>query len=210
MAQKQSEEQRARSPTPPPWSPITPTASAIPLAATMLNQPLNLPPNVPISESTNTDVIALRAALAILQTQRGQSIQNIQTLDRQRASALVYPEEFRRGLIEGLIHSQHEVETIFDEEDRQEDQIGALRTDAQTLVSPLQDFGDIPAALNVVRCPPINWAKYHIVGEVLDQLHEQQRRMPEPGQISQSLSTRPHSIAAPYSPWHDKGGKSKP
>ena len=206
MAQRQSEERRIRSPSPPPWSPITPTFSALPLAAAMLNQPVNLPPNIPIPESTNTDMIALRAALVLLQMQRVQSIENIQTLDRQRSTALAYPDEFRQGLLNGTIRSQHEARSIFDEEDyRQDDhQAESIQTGERLIASPLEGFGDLPAAINVVRCPPVNWAKYHIAGHILDQLHEQQRRIPEAGQISQSLPSRPHTIAAPYSPWHDQ------
>ena len=68
-------------------------------------------------------------------------------------------------------------------------------------------FVDIPAAQNVVRCPPINWAKYHIVGESLDKLHDEQRKRPTPGQphTDEESSRAPvHVVAAPYNPWIDK------
>ena len=137
--------------------------------------------------------------------QRLRSAQNMQTLDRQRKLALAHPEEFRAGLIDGTIRSQHELETVFDEEESQEEEEQKENpSESTTSVSPLKDFGKIPAPLHVIRCPPVNWAKYHVAGEVLDQLHEQQRRLPGSGLVSQTLPSRPHAIAAPYSPWHDK------
>ena len=71
-------------------------------------------------------------------------------------------------------------------------------------------FGEIPSEQNVVRMPPINWAKYHIVGESLDKLHEEQRSRPVAGQPlrDENLKSRSrapeHVIASPYDPWKDK------
>lgn len=68
-------------------------------------------------------------------------------------------------------------------------------------------FGTVPGVQNVVRSPPINWAKYHIVGESLDKLHEEQTARPKPGQPRRDgdpLRAPKHVIAAPYSPWTDK------
>lgn len=63
-------------------------------------------------------------------------------------------------------------------------------------------FSRIPGPQDIVRMPPISWDKYHVVGESLDALHEQQRRWPGsvPGQDSKG---REHSVAAPYSPFYD-------
>lgn len=66
---------------------------------------------------------------------------------------------------------------------------------------------DIPGPQNVVRCPPVNWAKYHIVGDPLEKLHDEQRRRPTPGQPhmdEEPINTTEHVIAAPYSPWTDR------
>lgn len=70
---------------------------------------------------------------------------------------------------------------------------------------------NIPGPQNVVRCPPINWAKYHVVGESLDILHEEQRNRPSQGQVrrdGEGVGTRaPEAvIAAPYSPFTDSLG----
>jgi hypothetical protein len=62
-------------------------------------------------------------------------------------------------------------------------------------------FSAPPAAQNVYRMPPINWNKYHVTGGALDQLHEQQKRRPSPGQ-PEGLegSSEEYVMAAPYAP----------
>ena len=107
-------------------------------------------------------------------------------------------------MVDGTIRSEREPETVFDEEESHSEEEQRPSESSFSSVSPLKDFGQMPAPLNVIRCPPVNWAKYHIAGEVLDQLHEQQRRLPDSGPVSQTLPSRPQAIAAPYSPWHDK------
>jgi hypothetical protein len=39
----------------------------------------------------------------------------------------------------------------------------------------------LPKMQSVVRCPPINWAQYGVVGESLDKLHAEQVAAPTPG-----------------------------
>jgi hypothetical protein len=39
----------------------------------------------------------------------------------------------------------------------------------------------LPKPQSIVRCPPINWAQYGIVGESLDKLHAEQVAAPTPG-----------------------------
>ena len=87
-----------------------------------------------------------------------------------------------------------------------------------------RDMGmEIPGSQNVVRMPPVNWAQYHIVGESLDKLHEEQRRRPVGGDVIGEEDLRPreggrergeeHVIARPYDPFVDKlgsgGGRRK-
>lgn len=62
------------------------------------------------------------------------------------------------------------------------------------------DFSNIPSPQDVVRCPPIEWAKYHILGEPLDKLHKEQRMRPGVG----GHQGRESVIAAAYSPFADK------
>ena len=63
-------------------------------------------------------------------------------------------------------------------------------------------FDSIPGPQNVVRMPYINWEKYHISGDALDSMHEQQRRWPGNFAYGQDRG-REHVVAAPYSPWLD-------
>ena len=58
----------------------------------------------------------------------------------------------------------------------------------------------IPKPQNVVRMPPINWAKYQIVGEPLDKMHEEQLHRPSCGR------PRPpeYVLASPYRPLVDE------
>lgn len=61
-------------------------------------------------------------------------------------------------------------------------------------------FPAVPLPQDVVRCPPIEWAKYNIVGESLDKLHQDQQV--RPGDIDSSQ--RESVVAAPYNPFLDK------
>ena len=63
-------------------------------------------------------------------------------------------------------------------------------------------FDRIPGPQTVVRMPHVNWDKYHVVGEALDSMHEQQRRWPGSFEYGQERG-REHVVAAPYSPWLD-------
>jgi hypothetical protein len=68
--------------------------------------------------------------------------------------------------------------------------------------SPASPFGHIPVPQNVVRMPPINWAKYQVVGEPLDRMHEEQLYRPSPGQPSRERAPE-HVLASPYRPLVD-------
>ncbi|KAL2182722.1 hypothetical protein L209DRAFT_759938 [Thermothelomyces heterothallicus CBS 203.75] len=93
-----------------------------------------------------------------------------------------------------------------------------------------QPWQRLPRPQNVVRCPPINWAKYGVVGESLDKLHAEQVAAPTPGapmvlgpggtyefkaggsaeDQSRGATTageqprRLVGVAAPYNPFRDK------
>ncbi|KAK3080441.1 hypothetical protein LTS18_001369 [Coniosporium uncinatum] len=85
---------------------------------------------------------------------------------------------------------------------------------------PPSKFGAMPAPQNIVRMPAINWAKYNVVGESLDSLHEEQRRYPTLGTPARNghLSSPPnpnvrapeHHIAKPYDPMTDKPERPAP
>ena len=198
MSSSDPHEDAARYPSPPPQD--TP-------------QP---PPLIPFSESDNSDAIALRSAISILQIQKQQALRDLKTLERQKMAAVADPEAFaadvaagkvktasRGGLSVGPILEKPLKESAGDSED------SAMESEADdgrpSQISPR--FGPIPGPQNVVRTPPINWAKYHIVGESLDKLHDEQKARPIPGQPRKDgdpLRAPEHIIAAPYNPWSDK------
>ena len=171
-------------------------------------------PLQPISESENSDAIALRSALSILQIQRQQSLRDLITLERQKFEAVADPETFAKNVLTGNIRpaSNHGILGQGQDVRRAWDQHQYANGDGEC------DMGNsnggrpssvdtIPNPQNIVRCPPVNWAKYHVVGDALDKLHEQQRSHPAPGQprTDQDVTRPPeHVIAAPYRPWADK------
>lgn len=214
---------RPASPVAPPYSPITPVMSSTNLfentAGYQYAPPEEVPlppPLIPISESENPDAIALRAALSILQIQRQQTLRDMKKLEQQKKAAVANPEGFAADVTKGKVKTISgnglvvgptlEVEHKTSSDDFQD---SALDSDSDN-ERPLREgakFENIPGPQNIVRMPPINWAKYHIVGESLDKLHEEQRTRPVPGQPrrNEDLSRAPeHVIAAPYNPWTDK------
>ena len=196
----------SQSPVPPPYSPITPelpTASLATASTQHSSRPppprarVQHPPPVPISESTNSDAIALRAALSVLQLQRLRAVQDLQTLERQKLAATADPEAFSRALTEGKIATSKDERVLADfvssqdVEGNHDSPQPESKTDEVDRKGFHSEFGTIPSAQNIARCPPITWEKYHVVGEVLDKLHnEQQAATPE--------------VTAAYSPWKDK------
>ena len=199
------------------------------------------PQPLPISESTNSDAIALRAAMSILQLQRQQALRDMQTLEEQKEAAVANPEAFARDVASGKIKvrgmrdilgpvgamptdindesSGREGElhpSLADDVKDREEMDDSETQDDKSAAQLNSDFGEIPSEQNVVRMPPINWAKYHIVGESLDKLHAEQRARPVAGQPLRDEDLKPkprapeHVIASPYDPWRDKlEGKEK-
>ena len=136
-------------------------------------------------------------------------MRDIKTLQRQKQQAVADPEQFVNGLKSGDIKSAATQALIGPFEHSQEDaeMIDADTEDNSASRAQSNTFGTIPAPQNVIRCPPINWAKYHVVGESLDKLHDEQRRRPTPGvpNVDYGTTMAPsHVIAAPYRPWADK------
>ncbi|CAF9916005.1 MAG: hypothetical protein ALECFALPRED_010466 [Alectoria fallacina] len=209
-----------------------PLLSTRPLPTAQMPEP---PQPVPISESTNSDAIALRAAMSILQLQRQQALRDMQTLEKQKEAAVANPEAFARDIASGKIRARGmrgilgpvgEVQDGLKVVDsrRKGEREGGPADDVEdggdlddsgdegdkSTADTSKAFGEIPSEQNVVRMPPINWAKYHIVGESLDKLHEEQRSRPVAGQPLRDADLKPkqrapeHIIASPYDPWRDK------
>jgi hypothetical protein len=185
------------SPERPTYSPVTPTlsqASLAPQDVPELPPPrwMDEPPSaLPVSLDDNPDAIALRATLSILQIQRQQALRDMRDLDKMKTSALDAPEEFVRDLQAGRLSSKAP---------QTDDEISS---DTGTKMSK---FGRIPAPQNIVRQPPIEWSKYHIVGQPLDRMHQIQQQYPGSTEdMSANLNQlQPHTVAAPYRPFVDK------
>ncbi|KAF2663053.1 hypothetical protein K491DRAFT_584474 [Lophiostoma macrostomum CBS 122681] len=227
---------RSQSPDRPPISPLTPTATAAklvlpeppelrthvlpPPAATFIQRP----PALPISESENPDAIALRSAISLLQLQREKSKRDIKTLQDLKSAAISDPEGFARSVQAQAKQSSKAQPDVLSATLLEDDgpvldgdegiasgKPGERRKDSAGGSGATSKFPTIPQPQNIVRCPPVNWAKYHIVGEPLDKMHEEQRRYPgssEPSRTQQGVKAPPHAVAAPYSPFAD--GMSDP
>lgn len=175
------------------------------------------PSPVPISESDNPDVIALRSAISLLQFQKQKALNDIKTLDELKRAAAADPEGFSRELIAGNLSSRHDNQFIDTEIEMEDDDNNEDKPEDEAEEETKPKFAKIPKPQNVVRMPPINWAKYHIVGEPLDKMHEEQRNRPFAGVPRQDPNQRAseHFVAAPYRPLTDriespvKGGRGK-
>ncbi|GAB7357025.1 hypothetical protein MBLNU459_g7851t1 [Dothideomycetes sp. NU459] len=64
------------------------------------------------------------------------------------------------------------------------------------------NFRPIPKPQEVVRCPPIEWTRYNVIGESLDKLHRQQQLRPGNGDVT----ARDSVVAARYDPFLDTLG----
>ncbi|KAL4952701.1 hypothetical protein BDW69DRAFT_167038 [Aspergillus filifer] len=161
------------------------------------------PPPVPISESENPDAIALRSAISILQLQKQQSLRDIQTLERMKVVAAEDPERFAGELAEGKLAPREKGGFIdFNHDDEDDNEEGE---DTNMEESGPKELGRLPAAQNVVRMPPVNWAKYQVVGESLDKMHEEQLRRPSTGEPRRDEGPAPeYMLASPYRPLVDK------
>jgi hypothetical protein len=211
LAVAQSLEHHPRRPS---YSPVTPTSpDGIPDAdARQEERPefIDEPDPLPISLEENSDAIALKAALSILQMQKQQSQRDIKQLDKMKAAANTEPEAFIDALRAGKLNKAPRQAVIdVDDEDDEDGGHADGGTPSNFIAGSNKldcDVGQFPNPQIVVRCPPINWAKYHVVGESLDKIHEEQRRRPEPGNPRRDEYGRPpeHVIAAPYRPLIDK------
>jgi len=196
------------------------------------------PPPVPITFDENPDALALKSAIAVLQIQRRKAAEDIRRLQRAKEAALGDPDAFGHDLAEGRVVAS-------------EGGLGiqaSLLDDPLSSTSSSEDEGDgagepkvkkekkkeaepdgkkawhsLPARQNVVRCPPVNWSQYAVVGESLDKLHADQVAAPTqgtPAAIGQGgvyefkggdgKKERLLGLAAPYTPGRDGLPEKKP
>jgi hypothetical protein len=183
---------------------------------------------VPIQESDNSDVIALRSAIALLQLQKETGKRDIQTLLKLKQEAAADPEGFVSELVKRKAEDSHDGPPVDDllsptlrylvdavkaesAPDRQQD---TGTTDAAKRKGPADQgtsddddevpednskFAATPKPQNIFRMPPINWAKYQVVGPSLDKLHEEQRDRPVQAQpFREDVRAESYVMAAPY------------
>ncbi|KAI4189868.1 MAG: hypothetical protein LQ346_005031 [Caloplaca aetnensis] len=213
----------SESPHGPPYSPISPVMSnSLPLQGSQstipLAEPRKRPLLEPFSEIDNSDAIALRAAISVLQIQRQQALRDLKTLERQKHVAVADPEAFCTAVAEGRVKTQSSgvlgFQPAFDpsslgnveDSDGEEEEEAGIATAEKPVTARFENF---PGPQDVVRCPPINWAKYHVAGRQLDKLHEEQRKRPSNNPIGNNPSqakAEEHIIAAPYNPFKDQLG----
>lgn len=157
------------------------------------------PASTPIEFESNPDVIALRSAITVLQMQKSRATADIQTLSQIKNEAIDHPDEFIRDLAQGRIGQGARPDAGDDEATR------------PWAAQP------IPKAQDVVRCPPINWSQYEVVGESLDKLHAEQVTKPTQGTPAavgaggvyqfkggDGKQEEYPGVAAPYAPLRDK------
>ncbi|KAE9962983.1 hypothetical protein BLS_009811 [Venturia inaequalis] len=205
------------------------------------------PPTEPFSDKSNPDGIALRSTASLLQMQAAKAKQDLQALEQLKALAVQDPVAFTQELVAGRVKTQANtggilgptlgpMDSLFkdavseevksEENETMKDTPNAAEDDTSTPSASMSNtasrFPQIPAPQNIVRVPPINWAKYGVVGDALDRLHEEQRTNPSPSQpeILPTRDTQPsqpvleqhqdsadkapaYQVAAPYNPLKD-------
>lgn len=134
--------------------------------------------------------------------QKQQSLRDIKALERLKEAASANPEAFAHDLAEGRMRPEDHGAVIQFSDD------GDMDIDADTDDTKMKDdgtssFGRLPQPQNIVRMPPINWAKYNVVGEPLDRMHEEQLRRPSSGAPGREPAPE-HVLASPYRPLVDK------
>lgn len=187
------------SPARPSYSPVTPTLAQSQLPpGDAPEQWLDEPEPLPVSLEDNPDAIALRATLSLLQMQRQQSLRDIRDLDRTKQKALKDPKSFVDDLKAGKLQKPKPTQISFDDAEESDEDVKNPEGSSR--------YGQLPNPQEVVRCPPIEWSKYHIVGQSLDTLHEIQQRYPGITEetLVEGVQPQSHEIAAPYRPFIDK------
>lgn len=212
------QQSRPSSPPQPPYSPLTPTLAAARLDTNvppLPQQPLRTythskpdatfipPPPAPlevIDFDSNTDVLAVKSAISVLQLQKKKAAQDIRTLQRFKNQAMQDPEAFLLAADRGEIRTEGDAAFLEDSEEEDEDEVngyvemdgvegretkGDVHKDSNERNGKPQtkgqsSFPPLPIPQKVVKVPPINWAQYGVIGESLDKLHNDQLRHPTP------------------------------
>lgn len=173
-------------------------------------------------------MIALRSAIAILQMQARNAGSDVRRLRDVKERALRDPEAFlgarERGEVrvrDGGFGPSYESEDEDDDEDSEPGMKGEhdVKMDGEGRDGSAEKKGEewlLPRMQNVVRCPPINWSQYAVMGESLDKIHKDQLDRPVEGTPQRigpdgnliyggEGERREHvGVYAPYDPMRDK------
>jgi hypothetical protein len=208
----------------PPVSPLTPTKEKespfAPPPRQIYTHPtqqpqvaIPQPPLEPIVFDENPDVIALKSTIAILQIQARNATSDIRTLQKVKERAVQNPKEFTDALVSGELEGKGPNVPVYHDYDS-EDSDGEMR---EEVVGGNKKWPTLPKPQDIVRCPPINWTQYAVVGDSLDKLHNDQVARPNEGMprklgpngelVFQGDGVKratDFGVAAPYNPLTDR------
>ncbi|KAK4201288.1 hypothetical protein QBC40DRAFT_278540 [Triangularia verruculosa] len=176
-------------PIPPPTIPDFSLSRPLLSHTSQAPTPTVIPPPQPVhlDFDSNPDVLALKSAISILQLQRQRAQADIQNLHKAKLSALNDPAAFVADLTSGKVGQKEE--GLFggsppsdDDDDSDDDDEDTKKPDGDQPDKEKEPaWRKLPKPQTIVRCPPINWNQYAIVGESLDKLHAEQVKAPTPG-----------------------------
>ncbi|KAG9232162.1 hypothetical protein BJ875DRAFT_381347 [Amylocarpus encephaloides] len=223
---------RAASPLPPPVSPLTPTKTSgnpfdnVPRQThthpSQHSQPsISQPAPEPIVFEENTDVIALKSTIAILQIQARKAAEDVRTLRDVKERALGDLEGFVGALARGELGKPDSAVPPRQGGDGDEDEDNDEDEGMEDAKGKGRRWPALPKPQDIVRCPPINWTQYAVVGDSLDKLHNEQVSRPSEGMPQQvgadgqlgfggeGARRVDVGVMAPYNPLRDKIEKKK-
>ena len=187
------------------------------------------PAPVPIDFEDNPDTLALKSAIAVLQLQRKTAERDMKILRRIKERAAEEPNDFLDKLAKGEIKTVASDSISDSEGDEDGDVEMFIDGTGSNGTKKQQEWERIPGPQNVVRCPPVKWEKYAVVGESLDKMHQDQLKIMNEGMPQKYVDGQYHfggeghrregylgnEIGVPYTPGKDliekmstrKGGK---
>lgn len=155
------------------------------------------------------------------------AVRDIQALQRIKERAVKDPVGFAKALESGAIRTKgdplYNPGQDGDEDDEERAGKGAKVKGGENGGEGKEEkWEPLPTPQNVVRCPPINWNQYGIVGDSLEKLHKDQVERPTEG-VPQKMGSdgvlvsggegvrraADLGVAAPYQPGRDKIEKEK-
>jgi hypothetical protein len=148
------------------------------------------------------------------------AVKDIQALQRIKERAAKDPIAFAKALESGAIKTRSDPLYNPGEDEDDEDDGGNQSAKAEGEKKgegKEEKWESLPTPQNVVRCPPINWNQYGVVGESLEKLHKDQVERPSEGApqkmgsdgviVAGGEGVRRKAdlgVAAPYQPGRDK------